>query len=327
MKYPCELVKDLLPLYHDDVCSEESKKIVEEHLSECDSCKSMMKKIDDNTYDNRLQEERKNVVGHYATKVKRKSLIAGLCFSSVLAIPILICLIVNLATGHALDWFFIVLAALMVFGSVTAVPLIAEKQKFLWTISSFTASLLLLLLVCCLYNHGDWFFVAAIPVLFGLSVVFLPFAIRQLPLTGFASRHKGLIVMTVDTILLYAIIIVSGLYGHYSNYWITAFLNTTINALFPWILFLIIRYVKTNGLIKSGLCSIASGFYISMIYDITNLVNEKFWHLTLADANLFAWHGRNANSNIYLLILLSGCMIGAVLLTVGIVRSRRKPKK
>ena len=39
MKYPCSLIQDLLPLYHDGVCSEESSKIIEGHLSECFSCK------------------------------------------------------------------------------------------------------------------------------------------------------------------------------------------------------------------------------------------------------------------------------------------------
>ena len=39
MKYPCSLIHDLLPLYHDGVCSEESNKVIENHLSECSSCK------------------------------------------------------------------------------------------------------------------------------------------------------------------------------------------------------------------------------------------------------------------------------------------------
>lgn len=38
MKYPCELIQDLIPLYIDGICSDESKKIVEEHLSLCKSC-------------------------------------------------------------------------------------------------------------------------------------------------------------------------------------------------------------------------------------------------------------------------------------------------
>lgn len=39
MKYPCSLIQDLLPLYHDKVCSEESTQIIEQHLRECASCK------------------------------------------------------------------------------------------------------------------------------------------------------------------------------------------------------------------------------------------------------------------------------------------------
>ncbi len=41
MKYPCDLIQDLLPLYLDGVCSEESKKAVEKHLSECSGCKEL----------------------------------------------------------------------------------------------------------------------------------------------------------------------------------------------------------------------------------------------------------------------------------------------
>ena len=39
MKYPCEMIQDLLPLYLDGVCSEESKKAIEKHLQECSGCK------------------------------------------------------------------------------------------------------------------------------------------------------------------------------------------------------------------------------------------------------------------------------------------------
>lgn len=39
MNYPCSLIQDLLPLYHDGVCSEESRAIVEQHLAACSACK------------------------------------------------------------------------------------------------------------------------------------------------------------------------------------------------------------------------------------------------------------------------------------------------
>ena len=40
MKISCEVIKDLLPLYHDGVCSNESKTMIEKHLAECDKCKA-----------------------------------------------------------------------------------------------------------------------------------------------------------------------------------------------------------------------------------------------------------------------------------------------
>lgn len=42
MKISCEVIKDLLPLYQDGICSDESRKIVEEHLQSCDECRELL---------------------------------------------------------------------------------------------------------------------------------------------------------------------------------------------------------------------------------------------------------------------------------------------
>ena len=42
MKCKCGIIKDLLPLYVDQVCSDESKELINEHLPECKECKSYM---------------------------------------------------------------------------------------------------------------------------------------------------------------------------------------------------------------------------------------------------------------------------------------------
>ncbi|WP_324823908.1 zf-HC2 domain-containing protein [Sinanaerobacter sp. ZZT-01] len=47
MKISCEIIKDLLPLYHDGVCSNESKAMIEEHLAECDNCKAELDTMDE----------------------------------------------------------------------------------------------------------------------------------------------------------------------------------------------------------------------------------------------------------------------------------------
>lgn len=45
MKISCEIIKDLLPLYYDDVCSKETRALVEEHILECVTCKEELSKI------------------------------------------------------------------------------------------------------------------------------------------------------------------------------------------------------------------------------------------------------------------------------------------
>ena len=38
MKLSCGVIRDLLPLYAENLAGEESRKLVEEHLSECEAC-------------------------------------------------------------------------------------------------------------------------------------------------------------------------------------------------------------------------------------------------------------------------------------------------
>lgn len=42
MKIHCSVIQDLIPLYHDGVCSEESAVLVESHLEACDQCRRIL---------------------------------------------------------------------------------------------------------------------------------------------------------------------------------------------------------------------------------------------------------------------------------------------
>lgn len=44
-KINCNIIKDLLPSYMDEICSEDSKKLVEDHLKECNACRNLMEMI------------------------------------------------------------------------------------------------------------------------------------------------------------------------------------------------------------------------------------------------------------------------------------------
>ena len=41
MKITCNIIEDLLPLYVDDMVSEDSRQLVEEHLKTCPACRKM----------------------------------------------------------------------------------------------------------------------------------------------------------------------------------------------------------------------------------------------------------------------------------------------
>ncbi|MBM7097583.1 zf-HC2 domain-containing protein [Bacillus sp. H-16] len=60
-KASCNIIRDVLPLYHDQVCSEDTVKMVEEHLQECSSCKQELERIQDNiTAPEDISENRKD---------------------------------------------------------------------------------------------------------------------------------------------------------------------------------------------------------------------------------------------------------------------------
>ncbi len=58
MKINCDIIRDLLPLYCDEFCSESSKKLVEEHLSNCNECRTETEKMKANLTAIDIDEEK-----------------------------------------------------------------------------------------------------------------------------------------------------------------------------------------------------------------------------------------------------------------------------
>ena len=202
MKYECEVIRDLLPLYTDNVCSESSRRMVEEHLQECQSCRDLLIRLQATEIDQDLETEKTAVIQYGAKKFRRRSTAVGSIVSALFMIPILICLIINILAGSPLGWFFIVLASLGVAASLILVPLTVPEDKAFWTFCAFCASLLLLLGVVCICTRGTWFPIAASATLFGLCVLFLPFVIRTRPARNLiGNSNPTLIVLTLDAVL------------------------------------------------------------------------------------------------------------------------------
>jgi hypothetical protein len=202
MKTDCEIIRDLLPLYVDDICSEKSRELVDEHLRECTECGSLLDRLKRTEIENGLKAEKEDAISYGVRKFKQLSARTGITASGLFMIPLLVLLAINLLAGSQLGWFLIMVAALIVAASVIAVPILVPESKLFWTLCAFTASTELLLGVICLVTRGTWFGIAGSAVLFGLAVCFLPWAIRAKPLRKWiGNRSKVLIVICADALL------------------------------------------------------------------------------------------------------------------------------
>lgn len=325
-KYHCELIQDLLPLYQDKICNSYSRKIVEEHLLECPDCKKILEKLKTEHVETQLVQETAAVLEAHAKKERKKTFFIGSVMAGILTIPVIVCLICNLAVGHGLDWFFIVLTALLLTASVSVVPLMVAKHTLVWTLCCSIASLLLLLLTICLYTGGNWFFLASVPVLFGLSVLFMPYLIKMFPLSGVPARHKALLVMIWDTLWLYGVIVVCGFHTDAADYWRIALQITSFCILLPWALFLIIRYTKLQVRLKAGLCTVISGLIGAFINPVIMLILQDTERLlSYADLKLLLRSDTAFNLITSVLIAVVTIPTGIFLIVSGLIRQRHDP--
>lgn len=89
-KIPCNVIRDLMVLYEDDVCSEESRQMVDSHIQECENCRKVyqmaeqpLPKIsveekeggDDNKNDDEFWELAQRAVKKFERKLTYKNVI------------------------------------------------------------------------------------------------------------------------------------------------------------------------------------------------------------------------------------------------------------
>lgn len=96
MKHQCGIIRDLLPLYHDGVCSAESRGAVDEHLTECNDCSEYYKKLLDereNFVVPEIEEHKADSFRAVQRRIKR-SVRAAIFFAAAVLV---ICLILGMA--------------------------------------------------------------------------------------------------------------------------------------------------------------------------------------------------------------------------------------
>ena len=318
------MISDLLPLYLDKACSQSSIEAVEEHLSECRSCNELLESMrsSEEVIDNAIAKERDEVLSKQSKFFKRRSAVAGSIIGGIFAVPILVCLIVNLATGAGLSWFFIVLAAMFIPASLTVVPLMMPKNKCLWTITLFTVSLLVLLAVCCIYSGGNWFFIAASGVLFGLSIPFMPVVVNTKPVAKVLGNNKALTVVGTYTLLYFIMMACVGIKSGSPEFFRISAAFSLPSLIYMWTMFALIRLPKWNGFFKTATCILASVLvYFFNDAIVLGILGNKpripsfDFSLTTTESlnNLMCWGG-----------LGIGVVLAVIFTAIGFAKSNKK---
>ena len=115
-KLDCAVIKDLLPLYVDDVCSEKSKDLIEEHLAICEDCQKYYEALQENLPEITL-DSTKNIsksdftreielIKKVSRKIKKKTTINGVAIGLICFI-ILVSLIISSSVYSYNTFYFI----------------------------------------------------------------------------------------------------------------------------------------------------------------------------------------------------------------------------
>ena len=88
MRLSCKVIRDLLPLYYDKVCSKESSALVEEHLAHCPQCEDELQKLKMDLENPNISDGKIKVIENISAKWKmdkRVSFTKGSMLVSALA--------------------------------------------------------------------------------------------------------------------------------------------------------------------------------------------------------------------------------------------------
>lgn len=320
MKLSCELIKDLLPLYCDGICSGETKAAVEEHLTECGSCSEELKKMKNNFPVTVLQKEEGGfIIGGYKMILIRKFIILLLC---VFALPLMnACFSLLFGTGTFFYSFFI---TALVLAQNIFIQKIKTKNRSKWLLAS-TALFPVLMIAVTLKFTGSGVFSSnwahllyLIPIgYFIFSVVRFRVRCTEEPLTWKQYKKTLLPFLIYESAVLTYLGYVSGFTHTSESHPTFGELTLTAFALaFVWLGYIFFKRYKRNPIFNTGVCAAAVGIFLptfaavyGLFFDYSLYTKIAFWHANLLDS------GNPANYFLQILIIL--CAIGAALIAVG----------
>lgn len=121
----CDTVRDLLPMYIDQMTSETSNESIKQHIEECGECKAALEQMRQPV----RAETAPEVNDFKKFMIKSKMNLLYWIMGAAAVIAVITCFIVNLAVDKRLSWFYIVCAGLMTAYLPACVCIISSKHK------------------------------------------------------------------------------------------------------------------------------------------------------------------------------------------------------
>ena len=231
-------------------------------------------------------------------------------------VALLTCFIVNLAVSHTLDWFFIVLCAIVMAATILILPQYVKKYKLVIIPLSWLFGLYLLLGVCAAYTKGNWFLIPMFALFLAYVIIFTPLLIMVYA-PKIIKKHNAVFSITSSAIALFLMLIVVDLYTWQNN--IAAFgwsFSMGLPIMSFWLVSvfvtaLILQYAKMNW-----------SFRTAIIIAMLTVMNTVFCFVLLGlgikdtgglfwQANLLKWSVATIDANIALILNLAA-LIAAI---------------
>lgn len=139
MKLDCEIVQDLIPSYLEELCSEASRRCVEEHIAECEECRTFVKSCREVGFSAKAMEEKQlDGLRKLKMKIKLQTMV-----SYGLMLAVLLLGTYNFAVNSILiepRWYYVLFAVALAATYAATMqqaskPLAGKKRKLLFGLS------------------------------------------------------------------------------------------------------------------------------------------------------------------------------------------------
>lgn len=235
------------------------------------------------------------------------------------------CFICDLAVFHTLDWFWIVLAALMLAFSFTNLPAMVGKNKLPICLGAATGSLVLLMLACWLYAGGWWVLGGA-----AITAVCLALPWSWWAIWRFYGKHVPLLCMAAFSVWVFLLLAVIRAFT--GGAWLLGFAYpiAAFGVGYAWLYFAAISWSSVGAWLKTALCALLSAFAVPLANSLIAALLPRQHAPALLD--YFAWgclltrEDVNGASWVNVLVFAVLLAVSVVLLVFGIVTELRKRK-